>query len=132
MRQPEYGLHEPDGRPHLPDRSHSKSRWHHGPCGTGPDSMSTGPGPIVQRTMRKRGWRAAFWIVMAAIVIGGGAWLYRLVTFPIRELTTLPGHKKAVWSLAFSSSGKLLASAGEDEVVRLWDVTMGQERCTFN
>src|SRR5262249_4259787 len=59
--------------------------------------------------------------------IGGGVWLYRLLTFPIREVATLPGHKKAVLSLAFSSGGKLLASGGEDEMVRLWDVNTGQE-----
>jgi WD40 repeat protein len=67
-------------------------------------------------------------VVATALATGGGAWLYRLATFPIRELAILPGHEKAVWSLAFSSSGKLLASGGEDEVIRLWDVSTGQGR----
>jgi WD40 repeat protein len=60
--------------------------------------------------------------------MGGGTWLYRLATFPIRELATLSGHKKTVWSLAFSYRGQLLASGGEDEAIRLWDMGTGRER----
>jgi WD40 repeat protein len=93
--------------------------------------MSIEPGQKIQRTTGRRRWRAAAWVIVAGLAIGGGAWLYRLATFPIRELATLPGHQKTVWSLAFSSNGKLLASGGEDEVIRLWDVNTGQERGTL-
>jgi WD40 repeat protein len=40
-----------------------------------------------------------------------------------KELTVLKGHRVAVNALAFSPSGKLLASASDDTTALLWDVT---------
>ena len=42
------------------------------------------------------------------------------------SLGTLAGHDRAVWSLAFASDGRLLASASGDGTVRLWDWAAGQ------
>jgi len=39
---------------------------------------------------------------------------------------TLSGHERAVTALAFSHNGKLLASAGQDWLVNLWEVETGQ------
>src|SRR5262249_26820922 len=42
------------------------------------------------------------------------------------EKHILSGHNKAITGLAFSPDGKLLASAGDDPVVRIWDSMTGQ------
>jgi WD40 repeat protein len=36
------------------------------------------------------------------------------------------GHQGTVWSVAFSQDGRMLASGGEDESLRLWQVETGE------
>jgi WD40 repeat protein len=55
----------------------------------------------------------------------------------VQELSTLKvrfllaGHSQTITGLAFSPDGKMLASAGHDGVVKLWDVERGEERVLF-
>jgi WD repeat-containing protein 26 len=48
--------------------------------------------------------------------------------FPDQAYRELPGHDNEVWFLAFSADGSLLASAGGDKKVIVWDVENGFEQ----
>jgi WD40 repeat protein len=46
----------------------------------------------------------------------------------VRHRATLRGHTGTVFSLAFSADGHLLASGGQDDRVRLWDIPPHRQR----
>ena len=47
------------------------------------------------------------------------------------EIHNLMGHGAAIWGIAFSPDGKLLASASHDGTIRLWDTAAGQQLQTL-
>jgi WD40 repeat protein/serine/threonine protein kinase len=61
----------------------------------------------------------------------GWEWYYqdRLCQLALR---TLKGHTGEVWSVAFSADGRRLASASEDQTIKVWDTAGGQELRTLN
>ena len=64
-----------------------------------------------------------------AVASSIGIWLYDTVTD--QEVALLTGHRRSVYSVAFSPDGETLASGSSDDTIRLWDVVTGEHKETL-
>lgn len=55
-------------------------------------------------------------------LIAAGSWDSRILTWDQVSVNDLAGHKGWVRAIGYDPDGKLLASGGDDKIVRLWDV----------
>ena len=46
--------------------------------------------------------------------------------------TSLTGHTETVWTLAFSTDGRLLASGSSDDTIRIWDINTNETLITLS
>ncbi len=71
-------------------------------------------------------------------ILASGSWSVAVGTVKLwdvttgREIRTLTGHYGAVYSIIFSPDGKMMASGGEDKIVRIWDVANWRELRMFS
>ena len=49
----------------------------------------------------------------------------------IRSKSTLRGHEKGVWSLAYNPEGSMLVSSSPDTTARIWDCKSGKTAATL-
>ncbi len=65
------------------------------------------------------------------IVSGGGHGRLDAYDLDGRKLRSFVGHTSDVWSVAISPNGELLASGGDDQTVRLWNLATGENIATL-
>ncbi|HEX3147179.1 MAG TPA: hypothetical protein VHR66_03800, partial [Gemmataceae bacterium] len=76
-------------------------------------------------------WRLAFMPDGKRIVVGGnrrGEGTVQVWDVASKErVKEFKGHEAAVWTVAVSADGKLIASGGMDNTARIWDYATGKE-----
>ena len=66
------------------------------------------------------------------LAFGGGDRVLRLVNSQDgEEVKSLTGHKSAITNIQFSGDGKLLISASEDGMIKIWDINEGKELISY-
>lgn len=86
------------------------------------------PGKVTALAFSRDGKRLA--VASGSVAVSGEVRLYAMPadSVPAKPERVLAAHKDAVYDLAFSPDGRLLATCGYDRLIKLWDVAAGKER----
>jgi len=81
--------------------------------------------------LKRLATRRNFLIALASVALGGGAitwqWIRSSAAIPVgATLHLLRGHTDQIWSVAWSRDSSLLASAGADGLVKVWNAHTGK------
>ncbi len=78
---------------------------------------------------RLRNVCSVFTLIAAMLIVSVGI---RLTQAQVPELLAEHGHRNNIEAIVFSPDGKTLASAGDDEAIKLWDVSSSNVLRTFS
>jgi len=80
---------------------------------------------------RKHGWVRAYTFTPNGDVVVGSSHVLRLHRSDGEFIRDFVGHTSEVWAVSISQDGKILASASDDQTIRLWNLETGENLATL-